>query len=240
LEKLARRPIRGGDVEVNGRPEGKLIVFDLDGTLIDSRRDLAESANRMLASYGAAPLPVDSVAGMVGEGARILVERALAATGLDPREPEALRRFLAAYDEELLVHTRPYEGVVAALEEVSSVAPIAVLTNKPEAPTRRLLEVFGMDPFVRWSIGGDSGFARKPDPAGLRSLVSSAGARPDTTLLVGDSMVDVETARRAGTRMCLARYGFGGLRGPLVLAGEEWDVGDPRDLVVALRRFLDR
>jgi len=217
---------------------GKLLVFDLDGTLIDSQQDLAESANRMLASYGAVALPAPAIAAMVGEGAKILVERALAAGGLDPAEPEALSRFLAFYDQQLLVHTRPYPGVIEALEAVSPLAPVAVLTNKPERPTRRLLEALGLDQSVRWALGGDSGFARKPDPAGLQSLIEAAGAQPRTTLLVGDSMVDAETARRAGTHLCVARYGFGGLRGPVVLAGEESEVLDSRDLAGVLRRFL--
>ncbi len=216
----------------------KLLVFDLDGTLIDSQRDLADSANQMLASYGAPPLAVEAVAGMVGNGAKVLVERALAASGLDPAEPAALGRFLEIYDRELLVHTRPYPGVVPAVEAATRLAPVAVLTNKPELPTRRLLDAFGLSPSVRWVVGGDSGYPRKPDPAGLRSLVSAAGVVPDATLLVGDSMVDVETGRRAGVRVCVARYGFGGLGTPVTLRAGELAVDHPGELADALEAFL--
>jgi phosphoglycolate phosphatase len=217
---------------------GRLVVFDLDGTLIDSQQDLAESANRMLGSYGAPSLPVDAIAGMVGEGARILVERVLVASGLDAGEPEALARFLAIYDQQLLEHTRPYPGVIEALEAVSGVVPVAILTNKPERPTRRLLKAFGFDRSVRWALGGDSGFPRKPDPAGLRSLMVNAGAGPDGTLLVGDSRVDAETARRAGVHLCVARYGFGSLGGGVALAPGELEISDSRDLPGVLERFL--
>src|SRR4051812_33084047 len=93
-----------------------LIVFDLDGTLIDSHRDLADSVNEMLASYGARPRPLDEVTKMIGEGARVLVERALAAAGLNPAEPDALDRFRAIYDRHLLGHTRPYEGIPAVVD----------------------------------------------------------------------------------------------------------------------------
>lgn len=186
-----------------------LIVFDLDGTIVDSRRDLAESANEMLGTYGAGALSVDAVTRMVGEGARVLVERALVAAGLDPAEPEALARFLAAYDRRLLGHTRSYEGLGDVMQEAARDTTLAVLTNKPEAPSRRLLDAFDLTRSVRWVIGGDSGFARKPDPGGLLDLMARAGVAATRTMMVGDSPVDAETARRAGATFCAALYGFG-------------------------------
>ena len=198
-----------------------LVVFDLDGTLIDSRRDLAESTNEMLASYGARALPIDDVARMVGEGARVLVQRALSAAGLDPDAPEALQRFREIYDRRLLLHTRPYEGIERTVRDLGMQHTLAVLTNKPAQPSVRLLEEFGLAGVFRRVIGGDSDHARKPDPAGLRALMSEFGSGPRDTWLVGDSMIDVETARRAGTRMCVVLYGFGQLRGELVLDGSE-------------------
>src|SRR5688572_22661880 len=134
-----------------------LIIFDLDGTLIDSRLDLAESTNEMLATYGASELPVDDVARMVGEGAKVLVERALAAAGRNPNEPDALKRFREIYDTRLLRHTRPYEGIPEIVDSLAAEHVLAVLTNKPEAPSRRLLEAFGLAPRFREVIGGDSG-----------------------------------------------------------------------------------
>jgi phosphoglycolate phosphatase len=198
-----------------------LIVFDLDGTLVDSRLDLAESTNEMLGTYGAPALPVDAVAAMVGEGAKVLVSRALEAAGLEADEPDALTRFREIYDRRLLVHTRPYEGIVQVVSSLANEHTLAVLTNKPEAPSRRLLEAFGIARHFRRLIGGDSGPARKPDPAGLHALMGEFRASPAETWLVGDSMIDVETARRAGVRMCVALYGFGQLRGELVLDGSE-------------------
>lgn len=198
-----------------------LVVFDLDGTLVDSRLDLAESTNEMLGTYGAVALPVDRVAAMVGEGAKVLVGRALGAAGLDPDEPDALQRFRAIYDRRLLIHTRPYEGVDDVVRDLASRHTLAVLTNKPEAPSRRLLEAFGLAGSFQRVIGGDSGPPRKPDPAGLVELMHEFNAGPSETWLIGDSMIDVETARRAGVRMCVALYGFGQLRGELVLDGAE-------------------
>jgi phosphoglycolate phosphatase len=214
-----------------------LIVFDLDGTLVDSCRDLAESANEMLASYGAMPLSIEAVTAMVGEGARVLVQRVLAASGLDPERPGALQDFLAIYDRHLSVHTRVYPGVREALESVAGRATLALLTNKPGHHTRRLLDQLDLTKFFNGGIiGGDSRWPRKPDPAALLHLVSQAGVEISHTLMVGDSMVDIETAQRGGVRMCLAAYGFGGGQPP----GPETLVASaPSDLGACLGRFLD-
>jgi phosphoglycolate phosphatase len=187
----------------------RLIVFDLDGTLIDSRRDLADSANALLASHGRPHLDDEVVVAMVGEGARTLVSRVMQAGGATGDVDEALDRFLDIYNRRLLDHTRPYPGVAEGLPRLAGVAALAVLTNKPQAHTDRLLAHFGWDRLLCGAIGGDTAHGRKPDPAGLRSLTRAAGVTPDETLLVGDSWVDVDTARRAGARVCFADYGFG-------------------------------
>lgn len=211
-----------------------LIVFDLDGTLVDSRLDLAESTNEMLGTYGAPPLPVDGVSAMVGEGAKVLVARALEAAGVATDVAEALTRFREIYDRRLLVHTRPYAGIAHVVSQLAKGHSLAVLTNKPEAPSRRLLDAFGLAAHFQEIVGGDSGSARKPDPGGLRRLMAQCAAGSTDTWLVGDSMIDVETARRGGVRMCVALYGFGQLRGELVLDGSEVTVGAPSEIPVAL------
>lgn len=216
-----------------------LVVFDLDGTLVDSRLDLAHSVNEMLEAYGSRPLPVDEVIAMVGEGARVLVQRALAAAGCDVPVDEALARFRRIYDRRLLEHTGPYPGVAEAVRAAAARAALAVLTNKPTEPARRLLEAFGLAPHFRWVMGGDSAFPRKPDPAALRHIMDQAGSAARTTLMVGDSMIDVETARRGGVPMCVARYGFGRLRGELVLAGDEVVAETPAELAAQIARWAD-
>jgi len=215
-----------------------LVVFDLDGTLVDSVRDLADSTNDVVTSYGAEALPGEAVAAMVGEGARKLVERALEARSLAVPIDEALARFREIYDRRLLVHTRPYAGIVDGVGELSAAATLAVLTNKPEAPARRILEAFGLAGRFAGILGGDGRFARKPDPEGLRHLMRESSASPGETLLVGDSAIDVETARRAGVGLCLARYGFGWARGGIDLIEGDVVVDDPRDLVRAVMGFI--
>lgn len=213
----------------------RLIVFDLDGTLIDSRRDLADATNALLEELGAAGLPVEAVTAMVGEGAAVLVRRALTASGLDPQTPGALDRFLVHYDARLVSHTRPYPGMREALEALRAAAPLAVLTNKPQRASERILEALELAPYFECVVGGDTAYGRKPDPAGLLHLTRAAEVPPDATVLVGDSPIDRDTARRAGTRICLARYGFGFTFRASELDGADAIVDSPRDLVAVLR-----
>jgi phosphoglycolate phosphatase len=187
----------------------RLLVFDLDGTLVDSSQDLADSVNAMLGDLGAPPLTEAEVTKMVGEGAAVLVRRALVRAGVEVSPRDALDRFLAHYDTRLLATTKPYPGMVETLQAVRGRYSLAVLTNKPALPTMRLLEGLGLIEFFRDVIGGDTAYGRKPDPAGLLALADRASVTPEATLLVGDSPVDLATARAAGTRICLARYGFG-------------------------------
>jgi phosphoglycolate phosphatase len=211
-----------------------LVVFDLDGTLIDSRRDLADAANALIVERGGRPLPVDTIAAMVGEGAPLLVRRALKAAGLDLDLREALPRFLEFYDERLLVHTRLYDGTREALERLAPRATLAILTNKPQHPTERILEGLAIAPFFRWVIGGDTTHGRKPDPGGLNHLMSLAGTATTTTVMVGDSAIDLRTARAAGTRICLVRYGFGFHTAAAEIAGDELIAGTPSEIPTIL------
>ena len=146
---------------------------------------------------------------MVGEGAALLVSRALTAAGLDPDLDAALPRFLELYDERLVEHTRPYAGTPEMLDTLAARGPLAILTNKPQHHTDRLLDALALSAFFQWVIGGDTPFGRKPDPAGLRELMSRASAGASETVLVGDSAIDLRTAHVAGVRLCLVRYGFG-------------------------------
>lgn len=207
-----------------------LVVFDLDGTLVDSREDLAASTNDVLAGLGAAPLAVGDVTRMVGDGARTLVQRALAAAGCDADLDHALAEFHRHYAVRLLETTRPYPGIGDVLATVGVDATLAVLTNKPLAPTQRLLAHFGWAGVFGRVIGGDGPFPRKPDPAGLLDLMTWAGAAAEKTLMVGDSMVDVQVARAAGVRICVAGYGFGASRGDLALEGGEMVAQSPADI----------
>jgi phosphoglycolate phosphatase len=215
----------------------RLIAFDLDGTLIDSRRDLADSANQLLGELGAAPLSEDAIGRMVGEGARVLVQRALTAAGL-AETPAALPRFLEIYDTRLLNHTQVYEGVADAVRLARQHARVSVLTNKPGKPSEKILEALGIGDLFADVIGGDSPFGRKPDPAGLLELMKRAGATADTTLMVGDSAIDHETARRASVRCCLTAYGYGYETFPADrLTGDEWIVRSAQELRATIGRF---
>lgn len=184
-----------------------IIVFDLDGTLIDSARDLAESIGELLESYGVAPLPLSEVVTMVGEGAPMLVRRAMATADIHPPLEEALARFMQIYDRRLMDHTVPYEGMREMLSVVVRRGPLAVLTNKPLGPSIGILEALGLRGFFSRVIGGDSEYGRKPDPKGLLSL--QALAPGDQIVMVGDSPADWKVAQAAGVPFVFARFGFG-------------------------------
>jgi phosphoglycolate phosphatase len=213
----------------------RLIVFDLDGTLIDSRQDLADAANALIAERGGTPLPVDAVTAMVGEGAALLVRRALTAAGLEPDVATGLPRFLELYDERLLAHTQAYPGTAEALEALGRRATLAVLTNKPQRPTETILRGLDLHRHFAHVIGGDTPLGRKPDPAGLNHLLTVTGSSRDQSVLVGDSAIDVRTARAAGVRVCLVRYGFGFPLAATELRGDEMQAGSPGDLISSLK-----
>jgi phosphoglycolate phosphatase len=212
----------------------RLVVFDLDGTLIDSRQDLADAANALVAARGGTPLPVDAVTRMVGEGAALLVRRALIAAGLAPEVDSALPRFLELYDERLLAHTRLYPGTAEALGTIARVATLAILTNKPQRPTETILDGLDVAHHFAQVLGGDTAFGRKPDPAGLLHLVAATGSSVAEAMLVGDSAIDLRTARAAGVRPCLVTYGFGFPLAAAELSGDEILVSRAGDLADAL------
>jgi phosphoglycolate phosphatase len=186
----------------------RLIAFDLDGTLIDSRRDLAESANQLIVELGGQPLPEDDVARMVGEGASLLVRRALLAAGVE--EPaDAVARFLTFYDHRLLNHTRPYPGMVDVIRDAREHGRVVVLTNKPKRPSEQILDGLGLLELFDDVVGGDGPLPRKPDPGALLALMDTVGADTSTTLMIGDSPIDFQTAMNADVQCCVVSFGFG-------------------------------
>src|SRR5688500_19511500 len=211
-----------------------ILVFDLDGTLIDSARDLAESIGEMLESYGAEPLPLSEVVNMVGEGAPILVKRALARAGLRPGDDEALARFLTIYDRRLMDHTVSYPGIVESLAVATRRGPLAVLTNKPLGPTIGILEGLGLRGFFTRIIGGDSDYGRKPDPAGLLAL--QALAPGDRLVMIGDSPADWKVAVNAKCPFVFARFGFGATKFD-VPPDTPFVIDHPRELDAVLNRI---
>ena len=214
-----------------------LIAFDLDGTLIDSRRDLADAVNVLIVELGGVSLSEEAIGRLVGEGATLLVRRALDAAGLGDR-PAAVSRFLEIYDSHLLNHTRLYDGIADAVRAARQYGRVVVLTNKPTLPSERILSALGVRDLFDEVVGGDSPLPRKPDPAALFAMMRTAGASPDRTLLVGDSAIDLETAQRAGCRCCLAAFGFGYHNlPPDRLSGREWVAEDASAVGRAIHEF---
>jgi phosphoglycolate phosphatase len=190
----------------------KLVVFDLDGTLIDSEYDLAASINAMLQHYGRKDLPLEVIKTYIGDGAPMLVRRALG----DPKDQnflqEALRFFLDYYREHKLDSTYAYEGIPESLSRIahydSHVRHLAILTNKPVRPARDIMAGLGLADRFFVIYGGNSFEAKKPDPMGARTIMQEAGASAEESAMVGDSEVDILTARNAGMWSIGVNYGF--------------------------------
>jgi phosphoglycolate phosphatase len=209
----------------------KFVIFDLDGTLIDSRLDLVHSVNAALRHIGRPELPDDVIASYVGDGAPILIQRALGGEAVDEAiVRQGLQFFLSYYREHKLDHTTVYEGIREALRAIQNSSfqdsrqedgsdrrgrepngvprRLAVLTNKPVIPSRAIVEALGLAPFFAQIYGGNSFATKKPDPEGARRLLVESGVHPEETAIVGDSHVDVETGRNAGLWTVGVNYGF--------------------------------
>ncbi len=190
----------------------RLLIFDLDGTLIDSRLDLIHSINAMLRHFKRAELPGDVVASYVGDGAPMLVRRALG----DPKDEaflkEALEYFLGYYRVHKLDFTHAYDGVREMLRSLKNAngfgRKMAVLSNKPVNPSRAIVEALGMAEFFVHVYGGNSFPTKKPDPQGARALLKETHTTPEQALIIGDSSIDVLTGRAAGMWTCGVTYGF--------------------------------
>jgi phosphoglycolate phosphatase len=218
-----------------GDPSFRLIVFDLDGTLVDTRQDLAEATNVLIAELGGRALDETLIGGMVGQGISIWLERALTTAGITPFPPNAVERFSAIYDAGLLNHTRPYEGIPEMLQSAASKTQLAVLTNKMRRATIRILEGLDLAQYFAHVGGVDGPYPPKPAPDGMYALMKDARASASQTILVGDSPIDMHTARNAGTRICVACYGFGYVEPkPAELLGNEFFINKPGELTALL------
>jgi phosphoglycolate phosphatase len=219
----------------------KLLVFDLDGTLIDSAQDLCNSVNATLNHFGRAPLEDTAIAGMIGDGAMVLVRRAFGEAALDEDSlGKAHAWFLDYYREHKLDFTYAYEGVLEALAALRALHDLpggtarsmAVLTNKPVRPARDICTALGLAPYFLSIYGGNSFSTKKPDPEGLLALMAEADARPEETVMIGDSKVDVLTARNAGAWSIGCTFGLA----PETLTATQPDVmvDSPADWTAAL------
>jgi phosphoglycolate phosphatase len=186
----------------------RAFLFDLDGTLIDSKLDLVNSVNFMLREMQREVLPLATVAGYIGHGAPRLVADALGPETAEADRKRGLEIFLAHYGEHNLDATRAYPGVVEGLEVLQD-RPMAVLTNKPKKISVDILEALGLLKYFRAVYGGDSFEKKKPDPAGALTILKDLGAQPQEAAMVGDSDVDIKTARNTGMLAIAVNYGFG-------------------------------
>lgn len=185
-----------------------LIIFDLDGTLIDSAKDLAVSMNATRAHLGMPPLDPALIYTYVGNGAPVLVQRALGAGASEELVQEGLSFFLKFYRTHALEHTQLYPGVRELLEALAAKHQLTILTNKPVKISFDIVAALGLVGYFQRVYGGDSFAAKKPDPVGIRTLMTEYATEPDHTWMVGDSSVDVQTARNAGVRSCGVAWGF--------------------------------
>jgi phosphoglycolate phosphatase len=207
----------------------RLVLFDLDGTLVDSALDIAAALNGALAELGQPVHPLEVVTSYVGDGAAKLVERAVAPDApVDPRL--LLDRFRAHYAAHVAVHTRPYPGIVDALQRFAGEgAPLAVVTNKPGDLARALLNALDLSRFFADVVGDGDGFPRKPSADAARHLLTRHAARPADTLLVGDGLPDMRLGHALGCRVAAVAWGYTA-RELLAAERPDWIVGAPAEL----------
>ncbi len=187
----------------------RALIFDLDGTLIDSKLDLALSINATLENIGRSPLPHEAIFGMVGNGASVLVQRALGLKDVTDAEVETgLAYFLSYYRSHMLDNTVAYPGVREGLALLENY-PMAVLTNKPVNFSRTILDGLGLSRYFRFVYGGNSFEKKKPHPLGVETLLRELGSQPQEAMIVGDSEIDIQTARNSGIWACGVTYGLG-------------------------------
>ncbi|MBI5575206.1 MAG: HAD-IA family hydrolase [Deltaproteobacteria bacterium] len=219
MDGRARRPSRGVPREacrarkmkleaVTMRDAVRLLVFDLDGTLIDSKEDIANSVNHALGEFGYHALPHEKIYSYVGDGATMLIRRAVGDDGNGVLS-SVLDAFLSDYRRRLLDTTLPYPGVAESLEEWAGRYDMAVLTNKPLDMTHSILSGLSLDRYFADVIGGDSLDSKKPNPEGLIRIMRRRSSQPGETIMVGDSRNDVLAGRGAGVRSCGVTYGLG-------------------------------
>jgi len=210
----------------------KLLIFDLDGTLVDSRLDLIHSVNAMLRHCNRPELPGDVIASYVGDGAPVLVRRALGDPKHGAEVKAALEYFLAYYRVHKLDHTHIYDGIKEMLKAVANGNGVrrqmAVLSNKPVIPSRAIVEALGLAEYFVHVYGGNSFPTKKPDPHGVHSILRETKSHPEETLMIGDSSVDVITGRNAGLWTCGVTYGFA--PHTLNIAPPDVVVDSPREL----------
>lgn len=191
----------------------KLLIFDLDGTLVDSREDLANSINATLRHFHKKELPHEVIASYIGDGAPMLVRRALGDPDDENFVQDALLYFLAWYREHKLDTTYVYAGITESLEAIcksrdGQPLKMAVLSNKPVGPSRAIVEALGLGSYFFQIYGGNSFHTKKPDPAGVQALLEEAGAFPEEAVIIGDSNIDVLTGRNAGIYSVGVTYGL--------------------------------
>jgi phosphoglycolate phosphatase len=191
----------------------KLIIFDLDGTLVDTARDITEALNHAIKPHGLGPVSVEETTTLIGEGTTRLIEKALAPLGerLDEANDETikavLKSFLDYYSENLAVHSRLYPNVRETLLRLRAFDK-AVLSNKREDLSRRLLEDLGVAGEFTLIAGSDTTSSRKPSPGPVRYVLEKSGARPEEALMIGDSPYDIEAAKGAGVKTVAVTYGY--------------------------------
>jgi phosphoglycolate phosphatase len=195
--------------ETNGRFSGvRALIFDLDGTLIDSQLDLVLSVNAMLEHMGREPHVHAKICSFIGNGAPMLVQRALGENATEAEVENGLAYFLQYYRAHMLDNTDVYSGVREALAQLREY-PMAVLTNKPVHFSRAIIEGLNLSRYFRYVYGGNSFETKKPDPQGAQILLRELQAAPHEAMMVGDSDVDIKTARNSGMHACGVTYGFG-------------------------------